>query len=177
MHACIARACAASCASPELTKSIELLRQTLNAFLRAGAEANATFFLWGLAQGLRVQGNTAAATDVIIEALHRADASGELYFKSELLTLAAELDADEDRACGLLRDALQLALKQHARPLALRAALELARRKGWDVPADAHTAPHQIASLRPLPEEDVTSTFLLSRACAALGVSIDTILT
>jgi tetratricopeptide (TPR) repeat protein len=164
LHACISRACRSA-----LPESTHLLRQMLSAFVGAGAEANATFFLWGLAQGLRVEGNTAAAADVIIEALGRADASRELFFKSELLTLAAELDADEDHACVSLREALELALQQDAAPLALRAALEVSRRKSGFSVFDIGAPP--ITSLCQLPDEGPGLAALLSGACAVLGLS------
>ena len=64
------------------------------------------------------------------EALRRADKSGELYFKSELLILAASLEPDYSRARRLLDEALALADQQHAVTLALRAALEILDREG-----------------------------------------------
>jgi class 3 adenylate cyclase len=165
MHACISKGCRA--ASPESTVT---LRQMLDAFFQAGAEANATFFLWGLAQGLRVADDRAAARDVIVEALDRATASGELYFKSELLTLAAEIDEDDDRACALLREALAVALEQRAIPMALRAAVEVVRRKsGNRAPLDSEG--HALTSLSPLPDDGPSSAALLSEACNILGFS------
>ena len=166
MHACISRACRS--ASPEST---DTLRDMLRVFFAAGAGANTPFFQWGLAQGLRVEGKAKAAATEIVEALQRAETSRELYFKSELLTLAAELDDDDDRACASLREALELALQQDAAPLALRTALEVSRRKGGRRIA-MDVGPLSIDSLRQLPDVDSESAALVSNACAALGISL-----
>ncbi|HJZ72696.1 MAG TPA: AAA family ATPase [Vicinamibacterales bacterium] len=123
MHACIAQA--ARTAAPE---SVAALRQTLALFHQAGAEANMPFFLWGVAQGLRLLGDDVAARQALDEAIERAETTGESYLKSELLVLASDLESDDARADRLLLDAYALAERQHAVPLALRAALSILRR-------------------------------------------------
>jgi class 3 adenylate cyclase/tetratricopeptide (TPR) repeat protein len=125
MHDCIAKASRA--ASPE---AVATLRYVLDQFIQSGAEANAPFFLWGIARGLRVTGHSDEARNTVIEALRRADATGESYFRNELLILAADLEVDEDRARALLYEALALAEQQDAATLSLRAALEILRREG-----------------------------------------------
>jgi hypothetical protein len=106
------------------------LRGILAAFIRSGAEANASFFLWGAARGLRVLGETSAAAEAIAEALQRAEASGETYFLGELLLLAAQLDDSPERAGERLRHAFTLVREQGAVPLGVRIAMELERRNG-----------------------------------------------
>jgi tetratricopeptide (TPR) repeat protein len=125
MHDCIAKASRAP--SPH---AVATLQYGLDQFIQSGAEANASFFLWGIARGLREIGQMEEARTTASEALRRADKSGELYFKSELLILAASLEPDYSRARRLLNDALALAEQQHAVTLALRAALEILHREG-----------------------------------------------
>ena len=120
MHGCIA---AAACApSPD---SVALLRQAHGAFTAAGAEANAPFFLWGAALGLRLTGQLDDARATVAEARRRAAATGEVYLTSELLMLEAELEGDPQRARALLLEAVALADAQGAVVLSLRAALAL----------------------------------------------------
>jgi len=125
MHLCIALACRVP--SPD---AVVTLRGILAAFIRGGAEANASFFLWGTARGLRVLGETSAAAEAIAEALQRAEASGETYFLGELLLLAAQLDDSPERAGERLRRAFTLVREQGAVPLGVRIAVELGRRTG-----------------------------------------------
>lgn len=125
MHECLARASLEP--SPE---AVATLRYVLDQFIQSGAEANAPFFLWGIARGLRKTGHVEEARTVVIEALRRADATGESYFRNELLILAADLETDADRARALLYEALALAERQNAATLSLRAALEILRREG-----------------------------------------------
>jgi len=125
MHDCIAKASRAP--SPH---AVATLQHGLDQFIQSGAEANASFFLWGIARGLRQIGQVEQARMTAAEALRRADKSGELYFKSELLILAASLEPDYSRARRLLDEALALADQQHAVTLALRAALEILDREG-----------------------------------------------
>lgn len=123
MHSCISRA---SLSASE--ESIAVLRQALGAFIQAGAQANAPFFLWGVARGLRMTGQADEAREAIAEAKQRADATGEAYLKSELLMLEAEGESDAARAQALLTEAMEMAESQGAVLLALRAALHLLKR-------------------------------------------------
>jgi tetratricopeptide (TPR) repeat protein len=125
MHDCIAKASRAP--SPH---AVATLQYGLDQFIQSGAEANASFFLWGIARGLREIGQMEEARTTASEALRRADKSGEVYFKSELLILAASLEPDYSRARRLLDEALALAEQQQAVTLALRAALEILQREG-----------------------------------------------
>lgn len=166
MHACIAQASRA--AAPD---SIATLRQMLGLFIQAGAEANAPFFLWGVAQGLRLTGDVLAARAALDEAMRRADATGESYLKSELLILAAALSSDEASACAQLSEALTLAELQGAVPLSLRAALELLRRRGWssDDPARDLEALEALNGTTPYPAQPDWAMTALRRARLALG--------
>jgi class 3 adenylate cyclase/tetratricopeptide (TPR) repeat protein len=125
MHDCIAKASRAP--SPH---AVATLQYGLDQFIQSGAEANASFFLWGIARGLRQIGQVEEARTTAAKALRLADKGGELYFKSELLILAANLEADYNRARSLLYEALALAEQQQAVTLALRAALEILHREG-----------------------------------------------
>ena len=125
MHDCIAKASRAP--SPH---AVATLQYGLDQFIQSGAEANASFFLWGIARGLREIGQMEEARKTASEALRRADTSGEVYFKSELLILAASLEPDYRRARRLLDEALTIADQQQAVTLALRAALEILHREG-----------------------------------------------
>ena len=166
MHECIAQA--SRLPSPE---SIATLRHMLGLFIQAGAEANAPFFLWGVAQGLRLTGDTVAARDALDEAMRRADATGESYLKSELLILAAALAADDATACAQLREALTLAEGQGAVSLSLRAALELLRRQGKssDDPQRDREALRALDGATPYPAQPDWALAALRRARLALG--------
>jgi len=120
MHNCISNCCRS--AAPE---AISTLQQALGAFIQAGAEANAPFFLWGIAHGHRYTGDLDNARSSLAEAKQRARATSELYLQSELLILEAEFDADPGRARVLLHEALLIAESQGAVVLALRAAIGL----------------------------------------------------
>ena len=120
MHGCIAAASRA--ASPE---AVEGLRLTLAAFVQAGAEANAPFFLWGIARGQKLAARADDARQTLAEANARARATQEAYLVSELLLLQAELEPDPQGARALQQQALELAESQGGVVLALRAALKL----------------------------------------------------
>jgi class 3 adenylate cyclase len=104
---------------------VTLLQQALGGYLQAGAEVNAPFYLWGLASAQHRLGWLDGARQTIAQALARSDASGETFLRAELLTLAAQLAEEPERARSLLRQALQLADAQGATVLALRSALLL----------------------------------------------------
>jgi hypothetical protein len=166
MQASIARSSRA--ASPE---SLALLRHMLQLFIGAGAEANASFFLWGLAEGLVRAGHAAEAAGVVTEALARADASRESFFKSELLVLSASLEDDADAARARLTEALELATRQGAVVLALRAGLALMRRLGAvsdDVSRDDQ-ALQALDGRAPYPSDQRWATTALDGVRAALG--------
>jgi class 3 adenylate cyclase/tetratricopeptide (TPR) repeat protein len=166
MHACIAQA--SRIPSPE---SIATLRHMLGLFIQAGAEANAPFFLWGVAQGLRLIGDRSAAIEALDEALRRADATGESYLKSELLILAGGFASDDGSACAHFNEALTLAELQGAVPLSLRAALELLRRQGRssDDPARDREALKALDGITPYPTQPDWALTALRAAKAALA--------
>jgi tetratricopeptide (TPR) repeat protein len=125
MHACIAKA------SREASlDAIGTLYSVLQEFSAAGARANASFFLCGVATGLRVLGQREQAKQTIDMARGLADATGESYLTSELLMLDAELEIDDTRARARLYEALAIADVQNEAILSLRAALEILRRDG-----------------------------------------------
>jgi class 3 adenylate cyclase/tetratricopeptide (TPR) repeat protein len=168
MHDCIATA--ARLATPQ---SIAELRQWLDRFIRSGAEANASFFLWGMALGLRLTGEISRARETVTEALRRADATGEFYFKSELLVLAAELESDEEIAHNHLRQAFEVAEQQGAITLSLRAALEILRRQGRSSgdPERDRQARLALEGVTPYPETHDWARVALGAARIVLGSS------
>jgi class 3 adenylate cyclase len=169
IHTCIARA--SRQASPE---TVAMLRQMHGLFIQAGAEANASFFLWGAAQGLRLTGDVPGAADAVVEGLHRTDATGERFFKSELLILGASLDSDSTRSVMRLREAFDLAEEQGAVALALRAALELLRRDGrssGDADRDRHVQ-RALDGTTPYPDNRQWARTALAAARLALRPSL-----
>ena len=167
MHDCIAKA--GESAAPQ---SIATLRQMLSLFIQSGAEANASFFMWGIANGLRVSGDVAAAAEVVSEALRRAEATGESYFKSELLILSACLESDSELAVARLEDAFELAERQGAVTPCLRAALEIMRHRQTSTADPQRDRQVRLAldGLIPYPTafSSPTATLVAARAAALL---------
>jgi predicted ATPase/class 3 adenylate cyclase len=103
--------------------AIAVMQQALGGYLQSGAEVNAPFYLWGIAVGQRRNGEIDAARATIAQAKARAEATGEIYLRNELLCLGAELEASPARARELLHEAIEAAEASGARIPALRAAL------------------------------------------------------
>lgn len=127
MQRCIAVSSAAS--SPD---AVGMLRYVLGEFKRAGAEANAPYFEWGIARGALCSGDTAVADEALARARVESDRSGETYLRAELLILEGELAADVADARRLFTQAFNLSAEQGACMLALRAASAWLVRSGLD---------------------------------------------
>ncbi len=118
--------------SPEAIATLQHMHQ---AFLGAGAEISATFYLWGLARAMLVAGDNTAALAAAEAGLARARSGPEVYLVSELLIArAASLDSSQHEAArDDLTQALDLACRQGIVTVALRAAAQLALRPGTGV--------------------------------------------
>jgi len=127
--------CIAVVSQAAAPQAMALLDYALQEFKRAGAEANETFFLWGLARGARMAGDEAGARRRLEQAHDSATAHGEEYMRAELFILQAELEPDTARAAELLQRAFSVAEAQGAHMVALRAACTQLRREGDRLPA------------------------------------------
>ncbi|HEX2827328.1 MAG TPA: AAA family ATPase [Burkholderiales bacterium] len=119
----LAQACIAP--APE---ALQQAADTMTELARQGVGLNASWYLWGLARGHRLAGNTAVAQHLIEEALRRAEASGDFRMHPELLILKAELEPDDAAALPLLKRAMSIADEHGAVANALRAAAILVTR-------------------------------------------------
>lgn len=124
--------CVALCGAGPAPQALATLGHVLAAFKMAGAEANATFFLWGQALGARHLGQDEQARGHIAQALAHAQTSGETFLLPEIHLLGAELDDARQAGSGQAArsQALELAQAQGSLLLALRAALALRDARG-----------------------------------------------
>jgi class 3 adenylate cyclase/tetratricopeptide (TPR) repeat protein len=118
----------ATALSSDAPEPLQILRTTHEAFRQAGANASASFYLWGIARALDRRGERERAREVLQEASRIAELSGEHYMNAELLAVGAELEVDDARAVEGLQSALRLAEEQGAFILAVRAAASLVKR-------------------------------------------------
>lgn len=116
-----------------LGASVEALaeaQKSMAAFAARGVGLNASYYLWGLAQGLTRVGDATSARAMVQLAFDSAAASRETRMNAELLLLRAELEPDAALAREQIMQALALAEAQGAVATALRAALRLMMRYG-----------------------------------------------
>ena len=115
----------------QVEKGIAQMRESLDAYLGTGATVRKPFYLGLLAEPYAKAGRTKEALTVLDEALAAARRKGEQWWESELHRLKAELllvrGSMDDDAEALFRQALEVARKQSANSLVLRAATSLAR--------------------------------------------------
>jgi class 3 adenylate cyclase len=104
--------------------------ETCEALAKEGVGLNASWYLWALARGFLMVGNSAVAKHLLARATLSADASGETRMNPELLMLQAELEPDAKVATQLLKSALEVADSQGAVANSLRAAATLVLRTG-----------------------------------------------
>jgi DNA-binding winged helix-turn-helix (wHTH) protein len=117
-----------------LAEGIALMERGVDAFRGTGARAHLPYFLALLAELCRRAGRIEAASERLAEARAQAESSGERYWEAELhrlegeVLLAAAGDRNRgDRAEACFRRALEVAGRQGATSLELRAALSLSR--------------------------------------------------
>lgn len=118
-------ATAARDASPEC---VGQAAEMCKAFAHEGVGLNASYYLWGLAQGYARMGDRQTAQHMVAEAFRRAEASEESRMNAELLILEATLESDTASARRLLVRALRIADEEGAIATALRAAAALVLR-------------------------------------------------
>jgi predicted ATPase len=130
-------------------ESLEQICQGLAAWRATGAEACQTYLLVLLAEAQGKIGQAEAGLSVLAEALTLVDKTGERCWGAELQRLQGELrlqqavpEALQAEAC--FRQALDVARRQQAKSLELRAAMSLARlwqQQGKQAEAQALLAP------------------------------------
>jgi len=115
----------------EVPAGIALMRRGLASLAAGRTPFMFPSFLALLARGLRVLGNIDEGLAAISEAQEMAEGTEAHFWDAELHRLRGELllarPGDEDEAEGCFRKALQVARRQGARSLELRAATSLAR--------------------------------------------------
>jgi predicted ATPase len=117
-------------------EGIGQIRQGIDAWRATGAKLSGPYFLALLAEAYRTGGQVAEGLSMVVEALAAVDKTGERYYEAELyrvkgeLTLQSESQSLESRtreAEVYLLNAIEIAQRQQAKSLELRAATSLAR--------------------------------------------------
>jgi adenylate cyclase len=113
-------------------EGLALIQQGLEAYQATGAEFQRPHFLGLLAEVHGALGQPAEGLAALGEAQAAIEKTAERYYEAELYRLEGELrlaqaDPDEDAADACFRRAIQVARRQQARSLELRAATSLAR--------------------------------------------------
>jgi predicted ATPase len=108
------------------------LRQGLDAYRATGAELHRPHFLGMLAEAHSSMGQPEAGLTALSEALVLVETTGERYYEADLYRLQGELllmqaAPDVARAETCFQQALDIACRQQAKSLELRAAMSLAK--------------------------------------------------
>lgn len=111
--------------SPEPVAQLQAVHQ---GFIHHGAEVSATFYQWSIALCKLAAGDRAGALAAAEVGIERARRGQETYLWHELLIARAQAQTDDEAARRDLIAALEMAQRQGAVTVALRAACELARR-------------------------------------------------
>ncbi len=119
----------------DVAGGIAEMRRGLAACQTTGAQAYVPYNLALLADMYRSAGDTLQARKLLDDALHRLGQTDARYCEAELLCIDGELKLamspdDHDDAEATFRRAIELARKQQAKAVELRAAICLARRVG-----------------------------------------------
>jgi predicted ATPase len=114
------------------TEGLAQMRQGLAALQATGGEVRRQLFLPLLAEAYESIGQSAEGLTVLAEALAAVEKTGGRFYEAELYRLKGELlrrraFPDEDHADTCLRRALEVARRQQAKSLELRAAMSLSR--------------------------------------------------
>jgi predicted ATPase len=122
---------ALACKAQEAEGMVQL-RQGLIAYQATGAEAFGPYFLTLLAETYQHGGHTPEGLQVLAEACAMADKNGDHFRKAEIHRLTGELLLQPDipdmrRAETCFQQALDIARRQQAKSLELRAAMSLSR--------------------------------------------------
>ena len=127
-------------------EALAVLQGTHAAFMMAGAETSASFYLWGQSRALAMAGDVDASRTALARAMAHADKAGEVYMNAELMLAAGAASGDSMVAARHMRAALELADRQGAVVIALRAASMLLLQNEADSP-DAEQAKAALAIL------------------------------
>ena len=113
----------------DATVGMELIARALDGMLGRGQRVMQHWCLEGLAQASHALGDSSKALDLTSEALAVIDQTDARWWESELHRLKGELlaSSDCDAAQASLDEAIEVARRQHAKSLELRAATSLAR--------------------------------------------------
>jgi len=114
----------------EGAQAVEGIKRGIDAWQNLGSELAVPWFLGEFAEGLKSIGRSYEALDVVSDALHQTEKSGERQFAAELHRIAgAALMAQGDsvEAENSFRRAIEIARPQGARMWELRATTSLAR--------------------------------------------------
>ena len=115
------------------TDGVVRLREGLDAHRATGAAMDRPYFLALLAEGLRAAGEATQGLEAITEAIDLLAGERDFFYEAELHRLSGELLLDarghpaRDEAATSFRRALEIAGRQGANSLELRAAMSLAR--------------------------------------------------
>ena len=114
-------------------EGIAQMRRGLTAWVTTGAETHRTYFLGLLAEALGRGCQIEEAMDVLTEALAQLNGTGTVFYAAELHRLQGEFllrrdaSACREKAEACFHRALDIARRQQAKSLELRAAMSLAR--------------------------------------------------
>jgi predicted ATPase len=117
-------------------EGIAQMRQGLAALRATGAEVFRPYFLTLLAEAYGKVGRTAEGLTLLAESLELVDKTGERYWEAELYRLKGQLtlqpqgnshESKVEKAQECFLKAIEIARKQQAKSLELRAAMSLAR--------------------------------------------------
>jgi predicted ATPase len=114
----------------EGAQAVEVIKRGIDIWQSLGSGLAVPWFLGELAEGLRSIGRCDEALDVVSDALHRTQKSGEHQFAAELHRIAGMLALTKNRfveAEGSFRRAIEIARTQGARMWELRATGNLTR--------------------------------------------------
>ncbi|MFN0100902.1 MAG: protein kinase domain-containing protein [Bryobacteraceae bacterium] len=109
------------------------IRAGMEVYRATGSELGVSLWLGCLAEGYRAAGRVSEALTVLEQAFEFVGRTGERVFEAELWRMKGELAGSE----GCLQKALEVARRQGARGLELRAAMSLARFSGDGKPLRA----------------------------------------
>jgi predicted ATPase len=129
-------------------EGIAQMRQGLATYRATGAEVWRPYFLALLAEGQGKVGQTEEGLEALAEALAVVDRTGERFYEAELYRLKGQLTLQSkvvEEAEECFRKAIEIAQRQQAKSLELRAVMSLARL--WQRQGKHHTARNTLSEI------------------------------